>query len=83
MTSVRLIPRLRADLRAGCVRVWSKQWLRFMLLALIGFVVRLPALLFLDSYSAHYRPVQNLSFIVDHFFSNGDLAALIPFLRGR
>ncbi len=26
--------------------------------------------LFLDSYSAHYRPVQNLSFIVDYFFWN-------------
>ena len=28
--------------------------------------------LFLDSYSAHYRPVQNLSFIVDYFFWNGN-----------
>src|SRR5215471_20691270 len=26
--------------------------------------------LFLDSYSAHYRPVQNLSFIFDYFFWN-------------
>ncbi len=26
--------------------------------------------LFLDSYSAHYRPVQNLSFILDYFFWN-------------
>ena len=26
--------------------------------------------LFLDSFSAHYRPVQNLSFIVDYFFWN-------------
>ena len=72
--------------------------------AIIGFLVRLPALqgemvwddsylvrdnpfikspllileafrhhLFLDSYSAHYRPVQNLSFIVDYFFWNGNL----------
>ena len=104
MTTVRLISRMRADLRAGCVRVWSKQWPRFMLLALIGFVVHLPALqgemvwddsylirdnpfiksplfifeafrhyLFLDSYSAHYRPVQNLSFIVDYFFWNSNV----------
>jgi protein O-mannosyl-transferase len=103
MTSVRLVPRLRADLRAGCVRVWSKQWPRFTLLALIGFVVRLPALqgemvwddsylirdnpfikspllifeafrhyLFLDSFAAHYRPVQNLSFVVDYFFWNAN-----------
>jgi tetratricopeptide (TPR) repeat protein len=101
MTSFRLIPQIRANLRAGCVRVWSKQWPRFMLLALIGFVVRLPALqgemiwddsylirdnpfikspllifeafrhyLFLDSFAAHYRPAQNLSFIVDYFFWN-------------
>ena len=28
--------------------------------------------LFLDSYSAHYRPVQNLSFIVDYFFWNNN-----------
>lgn len=28
--------------------------------------------LFLDSFSAHYRPVQNLSFIVDYFFWNDD-----------
>jgi tetratricopeptide (TPR) repeat protein len=28
--------------------------------------------LFLDSFSAHYRPVQNISFIVDYFFWNSD-----------
>jgi tetratricopeptide (TPR) repeat protein len=28
--------------------------------------------LFLDSFSAHYRPVQNLSFIIDYFFWNTD-----------
>lgn len=28
--------------------------------------------LFLDSFSPHYRPVQNLSFIVDYFFWNTD-----------
>ncbi len=30
--------------------------------------------LFLDSYSGHYRPVQNLSYIVDYFFWNTDPA---------
>lgn len=29
--------------------------------------------LFLDSFSAHYRPVQNLSFIVDYFFWGSDV----------
>ena len=29
--------------------------------------------LFLDFYSVHYRPVQNLSFIVDYFFWNGNV----------
>src|ERR1700737_1679278 len=28
--------------------------------------------LYLDSFSAHYRPVQNLSFIIDYFFWNTD-----------
>src|SRR5437899_10879798 len=28
--------------------------------------------LFLDSFSAHYRPVQNLSFMFDYFFWNTD-----------
>ena len=28
--------------------------------------------LFLDSFSVHYRPVQNISFIVDYFFWNSD-----------
>src|ERR1700730_9213151 len=28
--------------------------------------------LFLDSFSAHYRPIQNISFIVDYFFWNTD-----------
>src|SRR5262245_43364997 len=103
MASGHLISSTRANLGPACARVWSKQWPRFMLLAVIGFIVRLPALpgamvwddsylihdnpfikspllaleafrhyLFLDSYSAHYRPVQNLSFIVDYFFWNGD-----------
>lgn len=30
--------------------------------------------LFLDSFSGHYRPVQNLSFMVDYFFWNTDAA---------
>src|SRR5262245_4309254 len=104
MTIVCLIRRTRAGLRAASIWAWSKQWPRYMFLALIGFVVHLPALqgemvwddsylirdnpfikspllifeafrhyLFLDSYAAHYRPVQNLSFIVDYFFWNGNL----------
>ena len=28
--------------------------------------------LFLDSYTGHYRPVQNLSYMVDYFFWNTD-----------
>jgi Flp pilus assembly protein TadD len=78
-----------------------QEWLRVLLLGIIGIVVRSPALqgqriwddgylsrdnplikspllvletfrhyLFLDSFSAHYRPVQNISFIVDYFFWN-------------
>ena len=78
-------------------------WLRVVLLIVIGVIVRAPALqgeriwddqylshdnpfikspllileafrhyLFLDSFSGHYRPVQNISFIVDYFFWNTD-----------
>ena len=74
------------------------EWLRALFLAIIGVIVRAPALqgeriwddqylshdnpfikspllileafrhyLFLDSFSGHYRPVQNISFIVDYF----------------
>jgi Putative Zn-dependent protease, contains TPR repeats len=81
----------------------SKQWPRYLFLAVIGFLVHLPALqgqlvwdddylardnpfikspvlaieafrhyLFLDSYSPHYRPVQNLSFMADYYFWNND-----------
>jgi Flp pilus assembly protein TadD len=81
--------RLRACLRA--------EWIRYSLLILVGFIIRMPALpgemvwddaylirdnpfikspififevfrhyLFLDSFSAHYRPVQNLSFVADY-----------------
>lgn len=88
-------------LRIG--RYFHKDWLRCLLLALIGIVVRSPALqgeriwddqylshdnpfiksplliveslrhyLFLDSFSAHYRPIQNISYFVDYFFWNTD-----------
>ncbi len=84
---------------------WAKQWPRYLLLAALGFLVRLPAVqgppiwddvfltrdnpfikspllaleafrhyLFLDSYTGHYRPVQNLSYMVDYFFWNTDAA---------
>ncbi|MEP6937833.1 MAG: tetratricopeptide repeat protein [Chthoniobacterales bacterium] len=77
----------------------ARPWLQCLLLAVGGFIVRMPALqgqpvwddhylthdnplmkspllvlevfrhsLFLDSFSTHYRPVQNLSFIFDYFF---------------
>ena len=80
---------IRAEQFSRLVQLREKQWPRFMVLALIGFVVRLPALqgemvwddsflvrdnpfiksplfifeafrhyLFLDSFSAHYRPVR-------------------------
>jgi Flp pilus assembly protein TadD len=82
----------------------EKEWLRVLLLAAIGFVVRVPALqgqliwddqylardnpfikspwlvleafrhyLFLDSFSAHYRPVQNLSLMLDYAFWNANI----------
>ena len=84
-------------------RYLEKQWLRCVILALAGFVVRIPALqgqpiwdddyltkanpfiksplfvlevfrhhLFPESYSSHYRPVQNISYIADYFFWNGN-----------
>ncbi len=79
----------------------AKQWLRCLLLVLIGFSVRIPALqgqsiwdddyltranpfikspllilevfrhhLFPESFSAHYRPVQNISYIFDYLLWN-------------
>ena len=85
----------------GIARYSRRDWLRCALLALLGFIVRTPALqgaliwddqylardnpfikspilileafrhhLFLDSYSAHYRPVQNISFIWDYMLWN-------------
>ena len=95
---------IRAEQFNRLIELREKQWLRFLVLGVIGFAVRLPGLqgemvwddsylvkenpfiksplflfeafrhyLFLDSYSAHYRPVQNLSYIVDYFFWNGDV----------
>lgn len=84
---------------------WARlTWVQACALALIGFVVRFPALqgdliwdddylvrenpmtkspllvietfrhhLFLDSSSAHYRPVQNLSYCLDYLVWKGDL----------
>lgn len=85
---------------ASCLRT---DWVRCLLLTLVGIIVRSPALqgeriwddlylsrdnpfikspllifeafrhyLFLDSFSAHYRPVQNISFFIDYFFWNTD-----------
>jgi tetratricopeptide (TPR) repeat protein len=87
--------------RSNLARYLRADWFRCLLLMLIGFAVRSPALqgqriwddqylsqdnpfikspllileafrhyLFLDSFSPHYRPVQNISFIVDYFFWN-------------
>ena len=81
----------------------QRKWLRYVLLALLGLGVHLPALqgeliwddsflardnpfikspvfifeafrhhLLLDSLSMHYRPVQNLSYMIDYFFWNTD-----------
>ena len=87
------------------IAFFRKQWPRYLFLAAIGFLVRLPAVqgppiwddifltrdnpfikspllaleafrhyLFLDSYGGHYRPVQNLSYMVDYFFWDADAA---------
>jgi tetratricopeptide (TPR) repeat protein len=95
----------RAGIRARFVTFCGKQWPRFFLLGVIGFLVRLPAVqgpfmwddtflardnpfikspllaleafrhhLFIDSLSGHYRPVQNLSYMVDYFLWNTDAA---------
>ena len=84
-------------------RLLEPQWLRCLILALLGFVVRIPALqgepiwdddyltrsnpfirsplfllevfrqhLFPESYSAHYRPVQNISYMTDYLLWNGN-----------
>jgi len=85
------------------ITLFERQWLRYVILGLLGFVVRFPALqgdliwddtflardnpfikspifvfeafrhhLLVDSLSMHYRPVQNLSYMVDYFFWNTD-----------
>jgi len=95
----------RTTLRRQLAALREKQWPRYLFLAVIGFLVHLPALqgqpvwdddylahdnpfikspllaleafrhyLFLDSYSPHYRPVQNLSFMADYYFWNTDPA---------
>ena len=87
--------------KKGFVRYLNTNWMRCLLLALVGFAVRVPALqgeriwddhylagenpfikspalileafrhyLFLDSFSVHYRPVQNISYMVDYLFWN-------------
>jgi Flp pilus assembly protein TadD len=79
----------------------NNDWMRCLILALVGILVRFPALqgeriwddhylacdnpfikspflaleafrhyLFLDSFSIHYRPVQNISYMADYFFWN-------------
>jgi protein O-mannosyl-transferase len=84
-------------------RCAGNEWVRFGLLILLGFIIRMPSLsgemvwddtalirdnplikspvfvlevfrhhLFLDSFSAHYRPVQNLSFMVDYLLWAGN-----------
>lgn len=81
----------------------EKPWIRCVLIALIGFAVRFPALsgeplwdddylvrtnpfikspllvlevfrhyLFPESYSTHYRPVQNISYMADYVLWNGN-----------
>ena len=88
---------------SSCCEYLNKTWLRCVLLALAGFVARVPALqgqliwddqylardnpfiksplfvlevfrhhLFLDSYSPHYRPIQNLSLMLDYMLWNGN-----------
>src|SRR5436190_18632006 len=92
-------------LRAAFASIASRRWPLYLLIAVSGFLVHLPALqgeliwddaylvrdnpfakspllaleafrhyLFLDSYSAHYRPVQNISFMLDYYFWNTDAA---------
>jgi protein O-mannosyl-transferase len=84
-------------------RCAGNEWVRFGVLILVGFIIRMPSLLgemvwddtalirdnplikspifvlevfrhhlFLDSFSAHYRPVQNLSFMLDYLLWAGN-----------
>jgi protein O-mannosyl-transferase len=85
------------------VGLFRRDWAVCLFLAIVGFVVRVPALqgeavwdddylirtnpfikspilileafrhyLFQDTYSAHYRPVQNISYSADYFFWNNN-----------
>ena len=87
--------------RSSLPRLFYADWFRCLALALLGFVVHVPALqgqriwddkflvgtnpfikspllilesfrhyLFVDSYSSHYRPIQNLSYFIDYLFWN-------------
>ena len=82
--------------------LWQRDWIRCVAIAVIGFIVRIPALsgervwdddfltrgnpfiksplfvlevfrqrLFPESYSGHYRPVQNISYMFDYVVWNG------------
>lgn len=88
---------------AKSIHILRSHWFRCLLLLLIGFIVRSPALqgqsiwddqylvhgnpfiksplliletfrhyLFLDSSSAHYRPIQNITYFIDYYFWNTD-----------
>jgi protein O-mannosyl-transferase len=99
-------PSVQAEAGASVLRLRRyvrSHWVRFGLLILVGFIIRMPALpgelvwddtalvrdnplikspifvfeafrhyLFLDSFSAHYRPVQTLSFMVDYLLWAGN-----------
>src|SRR5205807_353029 len=54
-------------------RIWDDQYLSYENPFIKSPLLVMEAFrhyLFLDSFSAHYRPVQNISFIVDYFFWN-------------
>ena len=96
-------PVVRNWLLLKAFALFERKWLRYVILALLGFAVRFPALqgdliwddsflardnpfikspilvfeafrhhLLLDSLSMHYRPVQNLSYMIDYYFWNTD-----------
>lgn len=100
-SSVDLISVGAAKPRAQLRSLLSREWIRCLILAFIGFIVRLPALngervwdddfltrgnpfiksplfifevfrqrLFPESYSGHYRPVQNISYMFDYLLWN-------------
>jgi cytochrome b561 len=96
-------PVLKNWLLLKAFALFERQWVRYVILGLLGFVVRFPALqgdliwddsflardnpfikspllvfeafrhhLLLESLSMHYRPVQNLSYMIDYYFWNTD-----------